>query len=90
MSLSSVNAHLLRIEPGQRQRRRTMKPSHHEVMLTVDELGERLGTGGRFARRLIAERRIRFVKVGRHVRVPTTALEEFIQAATVQPVRIPR
>jgi excisionase family DNA binding protein len=49
-----------------------------------------LGTGARFARRLIAERRIRFVKVGRHVRIPMTALEEFIEAATVQPSRIPR
>jgi excisionase family DNA binding protein len=67
-----------------------MNPSEHEDMLTLDQVGERLGTGSRFARRLIAERRIRFVKVGRHVRVPMTALEEFIEAATVQPVRIPR
>jgi excisionase family DNA binding protein len=67
-----------------------MKPRDHEVMLTLDEAGEMLGTGARFARRLIAERRIRFVKVGRHVRIPMTALEEFIEAATVQPSRIPR
>lgn len=55
-------------------------------LLTVEEAGEALGTGARFARRLIAERRIRFVKVGRHVRIPRSALVEFVDAATVQPV----
>ncbi|CAM5444909.1 hypothetical protein SVIOM342S_06044 [Streptomyces violaceorubidus] len=38
-------------------------------LLTVDQVAERLGTGLRF-RRLIEERRITFVKVGRHVRIP--------------------
>lgn len=39
-------------------------------LLTVAEAGEMLGTGERFVRRLIAERRIRYVKLGRPVRVP--------------------
>ena len=34
----------------------------------------------------IAERRIRFVRVGRHVRIPESALAEFIAAGTVEPV----
>jgi excisionase family DNA binding protein len=38
-------------------------------LLTVDEAAERLGTSTRFVRRLIFERRIAFVKVGRHVRI---------------------
>ncbi|MFC8090422.1 excisionase family DNA-binding protein [Streptomyces sp. NPDC057301] len=41
----------------------------------------------RFPRRLIEERRIRYVKVGRHVRIPESAVEEFIQSRTVEPIR---
>jgi len=55
-------------------------------LLTVDEAGDLLGTGPRFPRRLIAERRIRFVKIGRHVRIPESALIEFVSAGTVEPV----
>ena len=49
------------------------------------ELAELLGTSERFPRRLIAERRIKFVRVGRHVRVPESALREFIEAGLVEP-----
>ena len=55
-------------------------------LLTVDQAAELLGTTERFPRRLIAERRIVFVKVGRHVRIPERALEEFVAANTVQPI----
>ncbi len=57
-----------------------------DVLLTVGEVAERLGTGDRFVRRLIAERRIRFVKLGRHVRVPESGVAEFIEAGTVEPL----
>ncbi|WP_432096318.1 helix-turn-helix domain-containing protein [Streptomyces sp. bgisy100] len=56
-------------------------------LLTVAEVAEQLGTGERFPRRLIAERRIRYVKVGRHVRIPQSALDAYIAARTVEPVR---
>lgn len=56
-------------------------------LLNVAQAAERLGTGERFTRRLIAERRIRFVHVGRHVRIPESALTDFIAANTVEPVR---
>jgi excisionase family DNA binding protein len=49
-----------------------------ERLLTVAEVAELLGTTERFPRRLIAERRIRFVRVGRHVRIPMSAVGEFI------------
>jgi excisionase family DNA binding protein len=39
-----------------------------EKLLTIDEAAEALGTTLRFPRRLVAERRIRFVHVGRHER----------------------
>jgi excisionase family DNA binding protein len=56
---------------------------HH---LTVAEVAELLGTTERFPRRLIAERRIRFVRVGRHVRIPESAVREFIAAGLVEPL----
>ena len=65
-----------------------------DQLLTIKEVAERLGTwessGERFPRRLVAERRIVFVKIGRHVRIPTSAVAEFIAAHTVQPVAIRR
>jgi excisionase family DNA binding protein len=55
-----------------------------ERHLTVAEVAELLGTTERFPRRLIAERRIRFVRIGRHVRIPESAVREFIAAGLVE------
>ncbi|MGW1497267.1 helix-turn-helix domain-containing protein [Streptomyces mirabilis] len=54
--------------------------------LSVDQVAEVLGTSARFPRRLIAERRITFVKVGRHVRIPESAVDAYITEHTVQPI----
>ncbi|NWF28333.1 excisionase family DNA-binding protein [Streptomyces sp. PKU-EA00015] len=54
-------------------------------LLTVDQVAELLGTTVRFPRRLIEERRITFVKVGRHVRIPERAIVAYIEANTVAP-----
>jgi excisionase family DNA binding protein len=59
-----------------------------ERLLTVDQVAERLGTTVRFPRRLIEERRIEYVKVGHHVRIPERALEAFVRANTVQPIKV--
>ncbi|MFF8353567.1 excisionase family DNA-binding protein [Streptomyces chartreusis] len=59
----------------------------NERYLSVDQVAEVLGTTVRFPRRLIEERRITYVKVGRHVRIPESAVREFINANTVQPRR---
>jgi excisionase family DNA binding protein len=59
----------------------------NERYLSVDQVAEVLGTTTRFPRRLIEERRITYVKVGRHVRIPESAVREFIDANTVQPRR---
>ena len=59
----------------------------HDSLLTVEQVAERLGTTPRFPRRLIAERRITFIKVGRHVRIPESAVSEFIGAHTFEPRR---
>ena len=53
-------------------------------LLTLAEAAERLGTSVRFIRRLIAERRIAFVRVGRHVRIDPADLEAFIAAGRVE------
>jgi len=55
-------------------------------LLTVAQAAELLGTTERFPRRLIAERRIEFVKVGRHVRISESALAAFINAHRVAPI----
>ncbi|NML54832.1 helix-turn-helix domain-containing protein [Streptomyces sp. R302] len=55
-------------------------------LLTVDQVAELLGTSVRFPRRLIEERRITFVKVGRHVRIPEPAVQAYIETHTVQPI----
>jgi excisionase family DNA binding protein len=55
-------------------------------LLTVEEAAELFNTKPRFPRRLIAERRIRFTRVGRHVRIPESAVRELIAAGMVEPV----
>jgi excisionase family DNA binding protein len=55
-------------------------------LLTVEEAAELLRTTERFPRRLIAGRRIRFTRVGRHVRIPESAMREFIAAGLVEPI----
>ncbi|QFY05341.1 helix-turn-helix domain-containing protein [Nonomuraea phyllanthi] len=57
-----------------------------DQLLTVDEAADALNTSVRFVRRLIAERRIEFVKVGRHVRIRESALIAFVVAGTVTPM----
>ena len=59
-----------------------------DKLLTVDQAAELLGTTDRFPRRLIAERRIRFVRIGRHVRIPLSAIEAYVEAQTVEPLRL--
>ncbi|MEU5051933.1 excisionase family DNA-binding protein [Streptomyces sp. NPDC021096] len=67
--------------------RPALPPAPSDCLLSVAEAAERLGTGERFIRRLIAERRIAFVKVGRHVRIADSVLAAYIEANTVEPAR---
>jgi excisionase family DNA binding protein len=59
-----------------------------ERLLTVAEVAEILRTSERFPRRLIAERRIEFVRIGRHVRISESALNDFIQSSVVKPMSL--
>jgi excisionase family DNA binding protein len=55
-----------------------------DTLLTVEQAAERLGTSERFVRRLIAERRITYVKLGRHVRIAETDLINFVATRRVE------
>ena len=54
-------------------------------LLTVDQAAERLGTSPRFIRRRIAERRIAFAKLGKHVRIDSADFNAFVAAGRVAP-----
>lgn len=60
-------------------------------LLTVEEAAGRLGTPSRFVRRLIAERRIAFVRLGERkgcpVRIAESDLVAFVAAGRVEPMR---
>lgn len=68
------------------RRKETTPLPADDRLLTVAQAAELLATSERFPRRLIAERRIRFVRVGRFVRIPESALREFIAAGLVEPM----
>ena len=57
-------------------------------LLTVDQAAEHLGTAPRFVRRLVAERRIRYTKLGSHVRIAVEDLDAFIAAGCVEPMAV--
>ena len=54
-----------------------------DELLTIDQAGEYLGTGERFVRRLVAQRRIPYVKLGKYVRLQRSSLDAFIEAGRV-------
>jgi len=56
-----------------------------ETYLTVPQTAEYLNTSERFVRRLVAERRIAFHHVGRHVRFALSDLDAWLAAGRVEP-----
>ncbi len=68
---------------------RTTKQRHSpgDPLLTITQAGEYLGTGERFIRRLITERRIAYVKVGKYVRLERSALDALVDAGRVHSQR---
>jgi excisionase family DNA binding protein len=63
-----------------------MTNTHADRLLTVDEAADRMNTSVRFVRRLITERRIAYVKLGRHVRIAEADIAVFIEAGRVPPM----
>lgn len=58
--------------------RTTKQEPATDTLLTVDQAADVLGTGTRFIRRIIAERRISYVKVGKYVRISDADLTAFV------------
>lgn len=59
------------------------EPTTTLPLLDVTGLAERLGVSERFVRRLVAERRIPFLKLGKFVRFDPRAIESWLDSATV-------
>ncbi len=55
-----------------------------EVLMTSDEVAKLLKTTPRFVRRLVQERRIEHVKVGRCVRFTRQAVEDYMRRNTFE------
>ena len=55
-----------------------------DTLLSVEQAAERLGTSVRFVRRLVFERRIAYVKLGRHIRIAARDLDAFIRTSRVE------
>jgi excisionase family DNA binding protein len=60
-----------------------------DSLLTPQEAADQLGTSLRFVRRLIFERRIPFIRVGRDVRIAASDLDAFIAAGRVEAGSLP-
>jgi excisionase family DNA binding protein len=66
----------------------TSRPAHQRdlddiaraQLMTVHQAGEYLGTGERFVRRLITERRINYVKIGKYVRLERATLDALVDS----------
>jgi len=54
-------------------------------LLDIDGLADRLGVGERFVRRLVEERRIPYLKIGRLVRFDAREVEEWIGSRRIEP-----
>lgn len=56
--------------------------------LSVPEAADYLNTSVRFIRRLIAERRVAFHKLGKHVRFAVIDLDAYVAAGRVEPISV--
>lgn len=68
---------------------REIRIERDDPLLTVTQAGDYLGTGERFVRRLMTQRRITYIKIGL-VRLPRSALDAFIEAGRVLGEEPPR
>jgi excisionase family DNA binding protein len=72
-----------RTEPGARPNR----PARLSPLLDIDGVADVLGVSVRHVRRLVAERRIPYIKWGRYLRFDPVQLETWIDDARVTPHR---
>lgn len=60
--------------------------SHAGDLLTVEQAADRISMSARYVRRLIAERRIVFYRLGRSVRIDPVDLTALIASGRVEPI----
>jgi excisionase family DNA binding protein len=60
--------------------------SHAGEMLTIEQAADRISMSARYVRRLIAERRIVFYRLGRSVRIDPADLTAFVSAGRIEPI----
>jgi excisionase family DNA binding protein len=72
---------------GDSPRRSATPPSSSGDLLTVEQAADYLNITEHFMRRLIRERRIPFLKVGRLVRLRRTDIEAYLVGCAVPAVR---
>ena len=77
-----------RLTPARPDGSATTSPIAGHRYLTVREAADYLNTSERFVRRIIADRRIAFHKLGSHVRISTGDLDAFLRAGRVEPVTV--
>lgn len=56
-------------------------------LLTMDQLAERLGVTHRHVRRLVAERRVPFLRVGRFIRFDAAEIAAWLNSSRVAQAR---
>jgi excisionase family DNA binding protein len=61
-----------------------------EQLLTKDEAAAILKVSVRFVERCVAHRRLRHVRVGRFIRIPMSAVQDYIEAGTVETINVTR
>ena len=59
--------------------------SHEDVPLSIEDAAHRLGVSVRYVRRMVDEKRVRYLKIGRLVRFRDADLEAFLTQSEIQP-----
>jgi excisionase family DNA binding protein len=74
--MSGLGCGLVKVMVAQRHGVRRDPPAH--TLLTVDDVAEHLGVNVRHVRRLVQERRLRYVKWGRLLRFDPADIAAFV------------
>lgn len=56
-------------------------------LLTIDQLADRLGTSVRHVRRLVAERRVPFLRVGKFIRFDSAEISDWLDESRTRRCR---
>lgn len=88
MTLSTTEPHLLMGVREDTEEMNQHTNSLDDAPLNIQEAAHRLGVSVRYMRRMVDEKRVRYLKVGRLVRFRGPDLEAFLKQAEVEPVSV--